>query len=494
MAARLHGRQVVSEFVYLSVLATAAFLAAMMAAFTVAGATHYAKGRHSGWLQYYFYVLFAYMAVIVLFSHRELTAASADVLSESPTGSSAVTAWTSRFASVFLVLSSLERIFSVWLSREKRTLTAIVLAIAFIAFWLATVAAPAFLGRHRFATHDNLYPLLIGWAAIQFSASESKAALIAARNGTLLFILLGYLVLPFKPHMVMETGYTQGYIPGLPRFAGLAPHAVALGLLVQIALLLIWQYPFKRVWVNRCAWILCLSALFLAQSKTAWVSFALSAAIMLMYRNAGTVRRRLFDPARPQLLVAAIAVLLIGVMFIAGVSVFGEVGSNVRDYLDSAEGSQLMTLTGREKIWAIALNEFYANPLFGYGPSLFSPDYRQSIGMPFATHGHNQLIDTLGRSGLVGTVALISYFVILTVLAVKYASATRGLSLAVYTVLALRCVSEVPLAITTNTQEFAAHLTLLIVLVGAAHLKTSVSAKKPKVFATPLWATGGVLV
>ncbi len=478
------------EFIYLSAFGVAAFMAAIFAALAVAGATHYTKGKHTGWLQYYFYVVLFYMSVTTIFSYRELTASTADFATAAPLAQSAITVWTSRLVSVFLVISSLERLFSVWLSHEKRTTTAAVLAIAFILLWLTSVASPAFLGRHPYATHDNLYPLLIGWAAIQFSARECSAALFSARNGTLLFILLGYLFLPFRPGLVLETGYTQGYIAGLPRFVGLAPHAVALGLLVQVALLLVWHHPYRNVLLNRAAWLLCLTTLFLAQSKTAWISFVLSAAVMAAYRNGNAMRKRVMDPTRPQLGIALIGAAITGALLLTAAFFYADAASSIMEYLDSAQGSQLMTLTGRDKIWAITLSEFHANPLFGYGAQLFSEDYRLIIGMPFATHGHNQLMDSLGRSGLVGTIPLVAYFILLTVLSIKYAQASRGLSLALYLVLAFRCVSEVPLAITTNTQEFLAHLALLIVLVGAAHAQRRSAVVKPVRTATPLWALG----
>ena len=477
------------DIAYISAYVLAAFFAAIMATLSVASATHYTKGRSTGWLQYYFYAVFFHMTVIAVLSNRELTAATAELAANAPTGPSALTTWTSRFVSVFLVVSSLERIFSVWLSREKRTKTASILAISFVVLWITTVASPSFLSPHAGASHDIIYPLLIGWAMIQFSALECSEALVAARNGTLFFVFLGYLFLPIKPRLVIETGYTQGYIPGLPRFAGLAPHAVSLGLLVQMSLLLLWDNPYKRAWLNRVAWLLGLSALFLAQSKTAWLSFLLSAVIMLMYRNGEKINRRLLDPTRPNLAIGVVVLVVFGALALAGVFVWGNLGTKLLAFLDSAEGNQLMTLTGRDQIWAIALSEFKANPLLGYGANLFSFEYRLSIGLLNAGHGHNELMDTLGRSGLVGTIPLLIYFILLSIYSFRYAAATRGLSLAIYVVLAFRCVSEVPLSVATNGHEFAAHLTLLLVLVGAAHAQRKVIPATSKRPVTPLWAT-----
>ena len=70
----------------------------------------------------------------------------------------------------------------------------------------------------------------------------------------------------FEPSKVLDASYTYGFLPGVPRFAGLAPHAVAMGLLTQLALLCLLTMPYRRVWLNRLAWIVGLSVLILAQS------------------------------------------------------------------------------------------------------------------------------------------------------------------------------------------------------------------------------------
>ena len=88
-----------------------------------------------------------------------------------------------------------------------------------------------------------------------------------------------------------------------------------------------------------------------------------------------------------------------------GVLLFGNVGRPGVDFLDSAEGAQLVTLTGRDQIWAVALRRVARDPVFGYGPALWDDAFRASIGMPNATHGHNEFIDTLARSGTVGAAA-----------------------------------------------------------------------------------------
>ena len=89
--------------------------------------------------------------------------------------------------------------------------------------------------------------------------------------------------------------------------------------------------------------------------------------------------------------------------------------------------------------------------------------------MPNATHGHNQFMDTLSRSGTVGAMALVLYALVLLVLSLRYARASGGLTLALFLVLALRSFSEVPLLLFGYGIELIAHVLLLMTLAAAAH-------------------------
>ena len=154
-----------------------------------------------------------------------------------------------------------------WLKRQSGTPLLPGLAFTFIVFWVSTVGFPAFLSAHPLVSHDYVYPLLIGIAAAISTTEESDGALRASRNGLFVFMLVGLLIIPFNPILVLDRAYTQGLLPGVPRFAGLASHPVTLGLLAQLALLCLLAQPFRRVWLNRFAWVTGLTVLFLAQSK-----------------------------------------------------------------------------------------------------------------------------------------------------------------------------------------------------------------------------------
>jgi O-antigen ligase len=171
-------------------------------------------------------------------------------------------------------------------------------------------------------------------------------------------------------------------------------------------------------------------------------------------------------------------VVCLGAIVFVGVTVaailLGVVESRAMSFLDTAEGAQLMTMTGRDQIWAIAMEEWRANQLFGYGPGLWDDAFRASINMPNATNAHNQFLDTLARSGSIGAAALVLYAAVLLVLSVRYAGATGGLSLALFIALALRSISEVPMLLFGYGTELFTHLLLLITIASAASTRTRV--------------------
>jgi O-antigen ligase len=159
------------------------------------------------------------------------------------------------------------------------------------------------------------------------------------------------------------------------------------------------------------------------------------------------------------LLVCACAALL--------AAIFVDPGPIVDRFLESRAGDQLLTLTGRNVLWAIAIEEWSRNPLFGYGPSMWDPEYRRSIGLFFAFSAHNQFMQSLGAAGAMGLIGLLIYLCALAIYALRATNASRGLSLALLVVVLLRCLSEAPLS--TNTLfngDLLTHLLLFSVALG----------------------------
>lgn len=451
----------------ISLLIAGAVLAALTAALGMAGTVHLTSRRSSGYMHFIFYAMVLVVALSGLLSGRDFTGAGLNLAESGVPARHPLLVWVQPLISLLLLTVAGERVIAYWIRRDKSVHAPPLLLTTFMVFWAGTVAAPALFGAHPYLSHDYAYPLVIGVAAVLTDGTGRDLAFRATRNALFLFIVASLLLLPLNTDLVLEHSYAQGLLPGVPRFAGLASHPVSLGLLTQLALLCLMAFPFSRVWLNRLAWATGLGVLFMAQSKAAWIAFILCSACLLVVRRGPAWWRRVGDPVRPEFGMMFVLMFMAAVATVAGVVLFGDVSARWSSFLDSDRGAQLTSLTGRDQIWAIAYAEWQRNPLFGYGPTLWDASFRASIGMPSATHAHNQFMDTLSRAGSVGASVLTLYALVLLVLSLRYARASGGLSLALFVALALRSVSEVPLNLMGYGAELIAQVLLLMTLAAA---------------------------
>jgi O-antigen ligase len=452
-----------------SVLVAGAILAALAATVGLAAAVHLTSRRTHGFLHLIFYAMVLMVALSTLLSARDLSSSGVVLEEAASAARHPLLALAQPLVSLLLLTVAGERIFSHWLRREKTASAPPLLFLSFTFFWLCTVAAPALLGRHPFVSHDYAYALVIGFAAVLATSAERDLAFRATRNALLLLMTVSLLLIPIKPDLVLDVSYSQGLLPGVPRLAGLAAHAVSLGILAQLGLLCLLAYPYRKVWLNWLAWIVGLSVIFLAQSKTAWISFFLCSVCIVAVRHSSTFWSRFGNPVRRELGIVSILIFMAVVLFTALLVMFGDLDTRVSSFFNSAQGAQLASLTGRDKIWAIAYEEWQRSPVFGYGPTIWDADFRRLIGMVNATNAHNQFMDTLSRSGAVGALALVVYSLVLLVLSVRYARASRGLTLGLFMALALRSISEVPFSLFGYGSELITHVLLLMTLGAIAN-------------------------
>jgi len=431
---------------------------------------------HHGFLHWVLPAMIGMVALSALMSGRDLSLTFVELMTVGEPARGPVVVWAQRLVSILLVAAAAERVVNH--VAQHRHLPSPTLAIVFIFYWIATVAAPAFLGSHPLLSHEYLYTLVIGFAAVLVTGSEVDRILAAARTALFAFIAAGILLIPVTPAMVLDQSYAQGLMPGVPRFGGLAPHAVAMAMFAQAFLLLLWARPFQRNWLNVLAWVMGLAALFLAQSKTAWIAFLLCALCMALVRHGGRTWRRISDPRNGAMGVFTLLFVLVAVGALLGWVVVGDVDAQWSNFADTAQGAQLISMTGRDQIWAVAIEEWRANPVFGYGPGLWDADFRAAIGMPNATSAHNQFMDTLARAGTAGAVALVAYSLVLLVMSLRHAKASGGLSLALFVALALRSISEVPMLLQGYGTELFLHLLLLVTLAAAASARGQVQVMR----------------
>lgn len=103
------------------------------------------------------------------------------------------------------------------------------------------------------------------------------------------------------------------------------------------------------------------------------------------------------------------------------------------------------TFTGRTTGWAYALDRWRESPFVGYGPEVFGDSFRAETGLQWLGQAHNQFLQSLAESGLIGLAALILLVVVAARIALRTAWSTAGLTAAIAALFALRMLTEAPL-------------------------------------------------
>lgn len=371
---------------------------------------------------------------------------------------SAAGRWFTRLVILTTLTVCAARMVAAAFSRENRGAGGGFLFVSFGLFFLANAVLSSALGSHPDFKHDQYYvPFL--FAAVYASRTQDPATAIRfAKAGLFIFIAASCVAAVVAPEIAVERNY-QSWIPGLTiRFWGLESHANSMAPLALVYLLLAIHQPFERRWLQRLGMALGVGVLLLAQSKTIWTAAAITLPLLLVMRS-----RRAWGPALFSLfalgVLGAFALLLLPLL---GVSV-GEVS-------ESRQGHEAATLTGRDLLWSLAVQEWMRNPLFGYGITMWNDSYRMQVGLDHAVSAHNQFLQSLSVAGSIGLIGLLVYVGALLAYAISARRASRGLSLALFIVVFVRCVTETPLSVESFLSgAFMTHLLLFHVVLAYGH-------------------------
>lgn len=234
------------------------------------------------------------------------------------------------------------------------------------------------------------------------------------------------------------------------RLAGLTNHPILLGMLAAAALVLELAPVLRRpgwAWHAAAAG----AVLILAQSRTAWAMALV--ALPLLYR-----RERSGPRVHP---------LLKRLLMLGGAgSLALLVSPGLVTWLSALVNSQeISSVHGRTLPWQVAWTAFDSSMLFGYGPSLFLDPASPNRGA--YDHAHNQLLQTLGTSGLVGAAGLAVFLIALVAVAWRGARTTGGLTLALTALVLVACLTDGALRGSGFSPQFVSMLVLLAVLHSA---------------------------
>lgn len=445
-------------------LGLAALLAAVAVVLIIGFVLHWGHKREQGLMPYVFYPTLFIIALTTLLSGRDLYVSEfVDSYMIKPP----LLVWATRANSLFMLFAACERIARRFLYSGYKPDAPILLMAGFWAYYLTNIASSALLGSHSSFSHEYFYSFAAGSAALLCPAQEGLTAVRAVRNALFIFILLSAAMIVIRPESVISP-YEGGLIHGLTiRYFGLAPHANVFGPLIVVFLICLWSSPYSSRWINLLAWIIGWVSLTLTQSKTSWIGMAICASCIGYFRYGDFIKQRIFDFRRPQVAATLLIMAMLSTLAIGIVVMFTESGDSVSSFFMTREGDKLLSLTGRDEIWKAAVREWRHNPVFGYGLTLWDEHYRAQIGI-LAYHSHSQFYQSLASSGIVGVVGLLIYAMTLFLISLKTASSSGGLSMALFMILFIRSITEVPLAIETLGPEIMPHLILQMVL--AAHL------------------------
>lgn len=424
---------------------------------------HWGHHHEQGLVPFIFYPILVVYVAGVLLNGKSLNAEQEIALLNTPVKHPVYVAL-SRATSLFILFAVCERFAKRWFSFGIKEPVSGPLLVALGVYFSTNVALCAYFATHQSFSHEYVYAVLIGFAVLLMTRKESDAAISALRNALLGLLAASLAVAPFIPDLVFSRDY-QGIIPIISvRYSGLAAHPNSLGALTVTFLLCLTGKPLRTRGLNRAAWTLGLLSLVLSQSKTSWAAFLICISWMIYFRQRDKLRDRLFDYRAPYAGVASVLLVLTLCSVVILGFLFGGAADSIASFAGSREGAELLSMTGRDQIWAVAIEEWRKSPLFGYGLTIWDRAYRLQINMPFALHAHNQFFQSLSSSGLVGAAGLSMYVLILLVYSIRTAKATGGLSLAVFTLLFIRSVSEIPLSMVNYGAEQLVHFLLLITL------------------------------
>lgn len=327
--------------------------------------------------------------------------------------------------------------------------------------------------------HELIYPFLLFGVAFTQPAGGYQTTARILRDVLLALCAASLLMALVSPDQVIETGH-RGLIPGFSvRLWGATNHANALGGVALLYLIVERLAPWKNRTLRWLAWGVAFITLVLTQSKTNWLIGLALASILFALEIWRALGSGISDPNQRQRVLVMLALVIIGV-FVSLVVLLAVGPEALFARIErSFEAAGATTLTGRDVIWVLALKEWHANPLFGYGPTIWDEEYRRAVGLAFAFHSHNQYLNTLSRSGLFGMAGLMLMLIAYVYYAVRYFSATRGALLALSVMIVIRGFTETPMSIWgVFSQETLTNLALVALIVQLARSESAAASIK----------------
>lgn len=344
------------------------------------------------------------------------------------------------------------------------------LMVAYLVYYVCNAVVNAFFGTVPAFSHHALYVPVVVAGVFVWRDQPATPALVFAKWALAVFLALSLAAAVLLPAIALQPGY-NGWVPGLGvRLWGLGSNPNSIGPLALLLVLLELLVPSRHRAIRVLLVVLATGVLVLAQSKTAWAAALVAGLIVAWYRlgRAPTGGMRI-----------GFALTLIALGIAAGLAVAFSHPERIVERLAAGQvGADVSTLTGRVQIWEAALAAWNENPLFGYGPAAWGPLHRASIGLPSAFSAHNQFMQSLSVAGLLGLASLLVYMGWLLVYCWRASAATRGVSLALFVMVFMRCLTEAPFSAATlfNGEVVTQLILFRVALLGAQTVQSAATS------------------
>jgi len=306
------------------------------------------------------------------------------------------------------------------------------LTIGLLAVYTSVMISAIFSGHGGFDRQLFVLPLTI--IALYVTPRLPAPELVSQLRLILRVYIYGSLAsLIIKPSwaLVASSSMSRDYFHVGGQLSGLTPHPNALGPLAATALVLeLAPLGRRRLWLVHVA--AAFTVLMLAQSRTALIAAVLG--LMFLRSTHRSIR-----PMR--WIAAGVAMVGTGALLLS---------PPLAGLMTQAfTGGDLQTLNGRTAVWRYAYNQFLADPIVGFGPNLFDTNGPEAAAGAFPTwagQAHNQILQTLGETGVIGMVAVTAFVCFLLATAAKRSIVLAGISSALVAILLTRFATEAPLA------------------------------------------------
>lgn len=395
-------------------------------------------------------------------------------------------AWAGRLATGALLLLATVVIFltpqrTISSSGTKTRIRWLVAAV--VIFFVGHTLLPAFFGAIPNFDPSDIYAMAIIGAAISARSLPSHVFFTAMKASLLALMIGGFIVALIKPEIAIQYVSADLRLPSVDfRFWGIGSSPNNIAPLALLLLLLTIHTPYKSTVLNLVTIAAGAITLLLAQSQTTWAAaLVVLPAFTLYCKTPKPIKKARINPLLAMGALTAVGAGLILIVWEASqLDLSGLFDSSLRlqsGSFISRDEAVLDSFTGRTVIWGIAMDTWRDHPWFGYGHEAWGVEFRNQLGIPFASNAHNQLMQSASVGGSIAVGALILYLATLLCLSKWASRTTNGLSLAVVCIAVIRGFTEGPLDTDTLLSgEVLFHMAAIQIL-SAGLLQSQSSSK-----------------